>query len=399
MRLSAASPDLPIPWRGRLSLGLTSLLLALLSSLPAIAQSMEGVVPEVPVPTLEPEPGILPGVAPSMGGTAPVQFPPGTGPNQAGLPTDYRLGPGDVIAITVFGAEDYSGNAIVLQNGAINLPRVGTLMVGGLTFPEVTRAIATRYSPYIQQPLVTVSPVSLRPVRIAISGEVRRPGAYTIAANTGGDSSTTGQSSRFPTLTEAIGQAGGITGLANIRDVQLRRPAGHGRMQVETFDLWNLIQSGDLSQDIVLMSGDEIVVPTAVAISPREATAVSEASIAPDSIRVYITGEVKSPGLLEVPLNTPLNQAILNAGGFNPRASGNAVQLVHVNADGTVTQRDIDVDFDQDINEVTNPVLADKDVVIVGRSGLATFGDAASIVLSPVTQILNTILGLQNLLF
>ena len=140
-----------------------------------------------------------------------------------------------------------------------------------------------------------------------------------------------------------------------------------------------------------------MVVPTAVALSPAEATTLSNTSIAPESIQIYIAGEVDSPGAVAVPLNTTLNQAILAAGNFNPRANRATVELVRVNPDGTATQRRIPVDFSLGVNDENNPTLQDQDVVVVKRSTLARVGDVADVLLSPVTRILNSVLGFQRL--
>ncbi|MEN8444832.1 MAG: polysaccharide export protein, partial [Cyanobacteria bacterium J06555_13] len=94
----------------------------------------------------------------------------------------------------------------------------------------------------------------------------------------------------------------------------------------------------------------------------------------------------------------PLNQAILAAGGFDPqRANTDQVELVRLNADGTVTQRAIPVAFDQGINDETNPALQDNDVILVGRSGRAAFGDDVSGVLGPFGTILSPLGLLFNI--
>jgi polysaccharide export outer membrane protein len=315
-----------------------------------------------------------------------------------GISAAYRLGIGDLINIDVFGAEDYSTQVLVLQDGTINLPRVGPVFVLGQSIQDAETTVASQYRRYIRNPMVTIAPITLRPIRIAIAGEVKRPGSYTLdrGGNNNGENNNT---PLFPTLTEAIAQAGGITGKADIQEVQIRRYVAYDKTEVSTFNLWELIQSGDLRQDVVLQSGDEVFIPTSVDVSPGEVSELARASFAPDAIQVYIAGEVENPGTLEVPLDTALNEAILNAGGFNSRANRTVVDLVRVNPDGTVSQRQIEVDFSQDVNEQINPILADQDIIVVNRSGLTRFGDSVGIVLSPVTQILNTILGLDRLLF
>jgi polysaccharide export outer membrane protein len=360
---------------------------------PVAAQSMQEAVNNKPSLPLDTMPGSM--AAPDFPGIPPVSdFPDQT--EVFGISSSYRLGIGDVIGVAVFGAEEYSGEAIVLQDGTINLPRIGQVFVLGMTLLETEDTLRVRYGRFIRQPDLTVTPVNLRPVRIAVSGEVRRPGSYTIQrANEAQNANTF--DSRFPTLTEAIAQAGGITGKANVREITLRRPVAYNRFEEKTFDLWELVQSGDLRQDVILQSGDEILVPTAIAITPDEATEIANASFAPEAISVFVAGEVRSPGAQQVPLNTPLNQVILNAGNFNNRARRSTVQLVRLNPNGTVTEREINIDLAASINEETNPILTDRDVIIVGRSGLAAFGDTAGIVLNPITQVLGAILGFQNL--
>jgi len=347
-----------------------------------------------PGQTMPQDNGISPG---SPGGTP--------GPNQRsrqseifGISAAYRLGIGDLINIDVFGAEDYSTQVLVLQDGTINLPRVGPVFVLGQSIQDAETTVAAQYRRYIRNPMVTIAPITLRPIRIAIAGEVKRPGSYTLdrGGNNDGDNNNT---PLFPTLTEAIAQAGGITGKADIQEVQIRRYVAYDKTEVSTFNLWELIQSGDLRQDVVLQSGDEVFIPTSVDVLPGEVSELARASFAPDAIQVYIAGEVENPGILEVPLDTALNEAILNAGGFNSRANRTVVDLVRVNPDGPVSQRQIEVDFSQDVNEQINPILTDQDIIVVNRSGLTQFGDSVGIALNPVTQILNTILGLDRLLF
>lgn len=299
----------------------------------------------------------------------------------------YRLGIGDVITVSIFGAEDYSGEFIVLPDGTINLPRAGQLFVLGLPLRDVELAVASSYAPFIRQPLITVIPQTLQPIRVALAGEIRRPGSYQV-----GDSGT-----EFPTLTEAIALAGGITGKADIRQIELRRHVGFRRKEMDQFNLWDLIQSGDLAQDIVLQSGDEIFIPTNTAVTNEDAIALASASFAPETVSIYIAGEVSRPGLQELPLNTSLNQAILASGNLTPRADLSAVDFIRVNPDGTVVQRRIAVDLSADINENNNPILTERDVIVVSRSGLARLGDSLGIVLNPVTQVLGAIFGFRNL--
>lgn len=219
------------------------------------------------------------------------------------------------------------------------------------------------------------APDAAAPVEVAVVGEVFRPGTHTIEA--GG----TGQP---PTVTQAIRAAGGITNLSDIRNVEVRRMTRNGEEQVFNANLWQLLSSGDLSQDLILQPGDRIVIPRAEEVSPSEADALATASFSPGVIRVNVVGEVESPGTLELPANTPLNQAILSAGGFNIRARDSEVELVRLNPDGTVNRREIPVDLTNGINEENNPSLRNNDVIVVGRSTIASVSDTLGLIFNPI---------------
>ena len=102
-------------------------------------------------------------------------------------------------------------------------------------------------------------------------------------------------------------------------------------------------------------------------------------------ITVNVVGEVNTPGAQAVPPGTPLNQAILAAGGFNTqRADQGEVELVRLNPDGTVNKRIIQVDFAQGLNEDTNPSLRNQDVIVVNPSGFTKTTDGVSKAVSPL---------------
>ncbi len=332
--------------------------------------------------------GALPYAAPVGAQTNPLPSRPSLlNNNNNTWDSGYTLGPGDRINIDIYGAEEYSGEVLVLPDGAVNLPRVGRLSVQGLTFQQTTELISARYAPYLRRSWVTVTPVSLRTVRVAVSGEVNRPGSYAIAPEAGN------RESEPPTLTAAIQLAGGITPKANLRQVQVSRPQSSGENKTLTVNLWDLLMTGDLSKDITLRGGDSVFIPTAVTMDPAEASQIATANFSPDTIRVYVSGEVGRPGALEVPPNTPLNQALLSAGGFNKRAATRSVDLVRLNPDGTVSRREISVDISQNINDENNPALHNQDVILVRRSGLASFSDNASLFLGPIGRFLGDVLN------
>lgn len=314
----------------------------------------------------------------------------------------YTLGPSDQIQLDIFDIPELSGATsgryIVQLDGTINLIWAGVVNVQGLTLRQAEQAITQAYSRFVRDPLITVSLIETRSLRVSIAGEVKRPGAYVIspegatdnrilveAAGTGG-----GVTNQWPTVTKAIQAAGGITQFADLRRVQVRRPLTDGSLEVIDVNLWELLRSGELNQDIRLRDRDTLVIPTATTLNESEALTLGAANFSPETIRVNVIGEVPDPGVIEVAPNTPMNQALLSAGGFlRPRARTSKVELVRLNPNGTAVRRTLDVDLAAGINEATNPALRDYDTIIVSRNGRAVVGDNVEGVVTPVNNFLS----------
>lgn len=249
-----------------------------------------------------------------------------------------------------------------------------------------------------------------KPLNIAVVGEVARPGPYILETDieqsqvlptteksdfTQTDSDILiPQNTRLHTVTKAIKMAGGITPSADIRQIRVRRLTRAGTEQIIKVNLWQLLQNGDLSQDIVLQSRDTIYVPVANEVNLDELAEVTASSFSVGNLKINVIGEVIKPGTIFIAPNSTINQALLAAGGFNPkRAETKEIELIRLQPNGTVTRRKVQVDFSAKVNEQTNPALLNNDVIIVGRSSRATFTDNVGGVLAPLSPI-NRILGI-----
>jgi len=310
----------------------------------------------------------------------------------------YILGSGDNIQIDIFDVPEFSGGEgqyTILVDGSINLPWVGRVVLAGLTLDQAAQLVTQRYVGFINDPLVTITLLNPRTLRVGIVGEVNRPGVYNFEPEGGVDIGGVefGGNAQDFTVTQAIQAAGGITQLANVRRLELVRRNPNGMETRIPLDLWSFLQTGDLQQDAVLRDGDTLIVPRAVALSSEEAAQLAVANFAPDSITVNVVGEVSQPGQVEVQPNTTLNQAILAAGGFDdPRARRGHVDVLRLNSDGTISKRTVSVDFEDNLNEETNPPMRNNDVIIVRRTGLASAADLLNLVTGPIGDIF-TILG------
>ncbi|WP_448561769.1 SLBB domain-containing protein [Trichothermofontia sp.] len=301
---------------------------------------------------------------------------------------DYTLGPGDRVFVDILNVPEYSKSYSVLPDGTLNLPRIGQVPVTGLTLQAVGDIVTAKYTQFFRQPLTTIVLEQARPLRVAISGEVNRPGTYKFASQAEGGVPVV-------TLTELIQQAGGITQRADLRQIEVRRPLLNDWEQVISVNLWELLQTSNLNQDIGLRDGDMIRLPTALSLSPAQLSQVATASFAPERIRVNVVGEVVKPGVVEVPPNTPLMQALLAAGGFQAnRADRRNVELIRLQPNGTIARRSFAVDFAAAVNETTNPIVQPNDVIIVDRSDFTRTTDQINQLSAPILFLLNTLLRL-----
>lgn len=127
-------------------------------------------------------------------------------PDDVAQPTEYRLGAGDQLRITVFNEAELTGNFVVGSQGSISYPLVGEVRAAGLTIPEFTASLREALLAFIRQPNVSVEVANYRP--FFILGEVQRPGTYPYSANL--------------TVLNAVATAGGFTYSANRGRVFIR---------------------------------------------------------------------------------------------------------------------------------------------------------------------------------
>ena len=155
----------------------------------------------------------------------------------------YIIGPGDKLELKIFDAPELSGNLDVLNDGSVSLPLIGTVQLTGLTLQDAMMHIRNMLSRELLRPNLQLTIVRPRPIRVSLIGEVERPGIYSLSVNeylqTAGSPATSVRG--LPTVVDAIQKAGGITQIANLRDVELQRRLPGRRQQYKEAKL-NLIE-------------------------------------------------------------------------------------------------------------------------------------------------------------
>lgn len=315
-------------------------------------------------------------------------------PARAAVPQDdaYIIGPGDGLSLRFLSlstAQELSGPVEVISDGTATVPLLGSVRLTGLTLSQASLWLQSLYSRELLRPELDLSLVRPRPLRVALVGQVQRPGAYTLSTAELSETLAAVPITGLPTLVDAIQKAGGVTGEADLRQVVLRRrlPGEEVRYRRARVNLLALIQEGDLVQNPILFDGDIIQLPKAEE-PVVELTELAVTTIAPSEITVNVVGEVERPGPVTLRPNTPLVQAVLAAGGTRTwRANNGRIELVRINRNGTLTRQAVPLNLGAPPSPQLNPPMQDGDTVVVFRSNYARFSDALQAIGGPITSV------------
>ncbi|MBN2062107.1 MAG: SLBB domain-containing protein [Deltaproteobacteria bacterium] len=227
----------------------------------------------------------------------------------------YKIGPRDVLTLSIYagGEEQQKLEMTVSSQGVINVPFIGPVTAGGLTIPELEDLITKPLErDYFVDPEVNIRIKEYHSLQYYISGAVKSPGLYEMTAEA--------------SLMELIAKAGGVLPergnvayilRASTSDIKSERDVANLLSSREPIkiDLKSLLDRGDMSHNPVLNSGDVVYIPLEKALDLAES-------------KIYVEGEVKSPGVYSFqPGLTALNACIM-AGGFTNFAAPNRAIII-----------------------------------------------------------------------
>ncbi|MBI2095947.1 MAG: polysaccharide export protein [Candidatus Omnitrophica bacterium] len=171
---------------------------------------------------------------------------PSHGASAGGPGSEYAVGVGDVLEISVLQPDQFITNVVVAPDGYITFPYLGNVKVKGMNLPDIKSEIERLLADgYIKYPLVTVYLKEARSKKYLVSGEVERPGSYPIEDNL--------------TVLRAISIAGGFTKYGNAGRVKVLRPKEDGKgYELIKVNLKKVV-NGDGQEDVFLKANDIIV--------------------------------------------------------------------------------------------------------------------------------------------
>jgi polysaccharide export outer membrane protein len=243
------------------------------------------------------------------------------GAQQKPSPSEYIVGPNDVLSVMVFNQEKLTNKYTVGADGTLVFPMLGSVQAGGLTVQAIERQIRDGLAKTLREPQVSVSVDQYRSQQIFVFGQVRQPLAL--------------QYTGSMSVAEALTKAGGITEKAGVEAHIVRSPGGgpvdpasaaeRAAKAAETKDP-NLIRvdlskllAGDFSQNVQLRAGDFVSVPLAQT--------------------VFVQGQVARTGEYPIRPGMTVQQVLALAGGITDRGTDRRMQIIR-QVDGKKTTYD-----------------------------------------------------------
>ena len=211
--------------------------------------------------------------------------------------SDYRLGAGDLLRVSVFGSPELSGEVRVTESGNITYPLIGQVPVAGKSPAQVEALLVSAFTEggYLKQPQVSVLVMEYRSQKVSVMGHVTKPGQYSLQ-----------QSSR---VLDVLAEAGGPLREEAADSATLMRKDG----SKASIDLVALFQ-GDPAQNHAVGGGDTVYVPRAP--------------------QFYVYGEVQRPGMYKLERGMTVSRAITAGGGLTTRGSERRVVIKRKDKNG-----------------------------------------------------------------
>ena len=166
-------------------------------------------------------------------------------------PTEFLIGPEDVLVVTVWRNQELSKEVTVGPDGKISLPLLGDITAAGLTAQALSKQVADRLVDFMSTPTVSVQVKEINSYHVFAVGEVGKPGKIVLKS--------------FTSVVQGISYAGGFTTFASRNNVHVLRNVKNGQGETRQVMIpvpyQDIVQGKNLEANIILKAGDVIVVP------------------------------------------------------------------------------------------------------------------------------------------
>ena len=179
-----------------------------------------------------------------IGGPAATQVP--AAPVAAVSSSSYRLGPEDLLEITVWREDALKRDVLVRPDGGISYPLIGEVQAAGKTVDELREEITRRLEKFVPDAAVSVTVLKTGSQRIYVLGKVTKPGEFPVGRNVD--------------VLQALSMAGGLTPFADQNGIRIMRREGD-RQSTLPFEYGRVVRGEKLEQNVLLRAGDVVVVP------------------------------------------------------------------------------------------------------------------------------------------
>jgi polysaccharide export outer membrane protein len=156
----------------------------------------------------------------------------------------FRVGPGDVLNLSVWDEPQLSTKALVRPDGLISMPLIGEVAVDGLTTEQIQTVLTDRLTKVLKHPRVYVVVEEIHSRVVYITGEVEHPGAYPLVENIN--------------VMQLIARSGGLTEYAHKHGIVVLRQGGGQKLKL---DYDRVLKGRDPEQNVALAPGDMVVIP------------------------------------------------------------------------------------------------------------------------------------------
>lgn len=158
----------------------------------------------------------------------------------------YKVGPGDILTISVWKEEGLQQEVLILPDGGMSFPLAGNVQAGGKTVTELQKIIVKKIKRYIPDPVVTIAVRQVKNNKIFVIGKVNRPGEFV--------------ATHYVDVMQALAMAGGLNAFASSNNIKILRRVDAG-VRSMSFEYDDVANGQELQQNIILKSGDVVVVP------------------------------------------------------------------------------------------------------------------------------------------